>query len=37
VGQQFSAALAGTVTVEQALQSAQSLTERAMKKAGYIK
>ncbi len=37
VGQQFSAALAGTVSADQALQSAQSLTERAMKKAGYIK
>jgi sorbitol/mannitol transport system substrate-binding protein len=37
VGQQFSAALAGTVTAEQALESAQRLTEREMKKAGYIK
>lgn len=37
VGQQFSAALAGTVSVDQALQSAQRLTEREMKKAGYIK
>lgn len=37
VGQQFSAALAGTVSAEQALQSAQALTERQMKKAGYIK
>ena len=37
VGQQFSAALAGTVTVDQALQNAQALTERSMKKAGYIK
>ncbi|WP_126977789.1 ABC transporter substrate-binding protein [Frigidibacter oleivorans] len=37
VGQQFSAALAGTVSAEQALQSAQQLTEREMKKAGYIK
>jgi len=36
VGQQFSAALAGQVTAEQALQSAQQLTEREMKKAGYI-
>ncbi len=37
VGQQFSAALAGQVTPEQALQSAQMLTEREMMKAGYIK
>lgn len=37
VGQQFSAALAGKMTVDQALQSAQRLTEREMKKAGYIK
>ncbi|SIQ13174.1 sorbitol-binding protein /mannitol-binding protein [Rhizobium sp. RU35A] len=37
VGQQFSAALAGQVTVDQALQSAQQLTEREMKKAGYPK
>lgn len=37
VGQQFSAALAGTVSVDEALASAQSLTERSMKKAGYIK
>ena len=37
VGQQFSAALAGQVTAEQALQSAQMLTEREMMKAGYIK
>ena len=37
VGQQFAAALAGTVTVDQALQNAQRLTEREMKKAGYIK
>lgn len=37
VGQQFAAALAGTATAEQALQSAQALTERAMRKAGYIK
>ncbi|MBT9382890.1 sugar ABC transporter substrate-binding protein [Pseudooceanicola sp. CBS1P-1] len=37
VGQQFSAALAGQVSAEQALQSAQSLTEREMKKAGYYK
>ncbi|GAB4347725.1 MAG: sugar ABC transporter substrate-binding protein [Oricola sp.] len=37
VGQQFSAALAGTVSADQALQSAQQLTEREMMKAGYIK
>ncbi|MAY63347.1 MAG: sugar ABC transporter substrate-binding protein [Rhizobiales bacterium] len=37
VGQQFSAALAGQVSAEQALQSAQQLTEREMTKAGYIK
>ncbi len=37
VGQQFSAALAGSISVDQALDSAQKLTERAMKKAGYIK
>jgi sorbitol/mannitol transport system substrate-binding protein len=37
VGQQFSAALAGTETVDAALASAQSSTETAMKKAGYIK
>ncbi|OOY33389.1 sugar ABC transporter substrate-binding protein [Thioclava sp. F36-6] len=37
VGQQFSAALAGQVSADQALQNAQSLTEREMKKAGYIK
>ncbi|WP_353472396.1 sugar ABC transporter substrate-binding protein [Salipiger sp. H15] len=37
VGQQFSAALAGQVSADQALQSAQQLTEREMMKAGYIK
>ncbi|MEM7072312.1 MAG: sugar ABC transporter substrate-binding protein [Pseudomonadota bacterium] len=37
VGQQFSAALAGTVSVDDALDNAQNLTERAMKRAGYIK
>ncbi len=37
VGQQFSAALAGTVTVDQALDNAQKLTSREMTKAGYIK
>ena len=36
VGQQFSAALAGTVTAEEALANAQSLTVREMTKAGYI-
>jgi sorbitol/mannitol transport system substrate-binding protein len=36
-GQQFSAALAGQVSVDQALQSAQQLTTREMTKAGYIK
>ncbi|WP_020593070.1 ABC transporter substrate-binding protein [Kiloniella laminariae] len=37
VGQQFSAALAGAMSVDEALESAQALTERSMKKAGYIK
>jgi len=37
VGQQFSAALAGQASVDQALQSAQQLTEREMMKGGYIK
>ncbi|WP_337267317.1 ABC transporter substrate-binding protein [Oryzifoliimicrobium ureilyticus] len=37
VGQQFSAALAGQSTVDQALKSAQQLTTREMTKAGYIK
>ncbi|WP_430877644.1 ABC transporter substrate-binding protein [Granulosicoccus sp. 3-233] len=37
VGQQFAAALAGQSSVEDALKNAQSLTERAMKKAGYPK
>ncbi|WP_190293938.1 ABC transporter substrate-binding protein [Roseibium aggregatum] len=37
VGQQFSAALAGTVTADQALKNAQMITERTMMKAGYIK
>ena len=36
VGQDFSAALAGTVTVDQALAKAQASTEDAMKKSGYI-
>ncbi len=37
VGQQFSAALAGTENVNQALSAAQSLTRREMMKAGYYK
>jgi len=37
VGQDFSAALAGTMTVDQALAKAQASTMAAMKKAGYIK
>ncbi|NRG16272.1 sugar ABC transporter substrate-binding protein [Rhizobiales bacterium] len=37
IGQQFSAALAGTITAEQALQSAQQIATREMTKAGYIK
>ena len=37
VGQQFAAALAGTAKVDRALQNSQRLTERIMKKAGYIK
>jgi sorbitol/mannitol transport system substrate-binding protein len=37
VGQQFSAALAGQISAEQALQNAQLLTEREMKRSGYIK
>ncbi|ETX29795.1 ABC transporter substrate-binding protein [Roseivivax isoporae] len=36
VGQQFSAALAGQMSAEQALQSAQQLTTREMTRAGYI-
>jgi sorbitol/mannitol transport system substrate-binding protein len=36
-GQQFSAALAGTVSVDQALANAQAATEREMRRAGYIK
>ncbi len=35
VGQQFSAALAGQSSVEEALASAQSSTDRTMRKAGY--
>ncbi|MBZ4023790.1 sugar ABC transporter substrate-binding protein [Rhodobacter sp. TJ_12] len=37
VGQQFSAALAGTTSADDALAAAQALTLREMKKAGYIK
>ncbi len=37
VGQQFSAALAGTVSVDGALKNAQQLTRREMIQAGYIK
>ncbi|RCK44076.1 sugar ABC transporter substrate-binding protein [Thalassospira profundimaris] len=35
VGQQFSAALAGQISVDQALQNAQQSTDRTMQKAGY--
>jgi sorbitol/mannitol transport system substrate-binding protein len=37
VGQQFAAALAGKISADQALMSAQKLTEREMKRASYIK
>jgi len=37
VGQQFSAALSGATSVDEALAAAQSATEREMKRAGYIK
>jgi sorbitol/mannitol transport system substrate-binding protein len=37
VGQQFSAALAGQTSVDQALKNAQQLTQREMVKGGYIK
>jgi len=37
VGQQFSAALAGQMSAEQALSNAQQLTVREMTKAGYLK
>ncbi|HEX9857382.1 MAG TPA: sugar ABC transporter substrate-binding protein [Paracoccaceae bacterium] len=37
VGQQFSAALAGTTSVDDALAAAQALTTTEMTKAGYIK
>jgi sorbitol/mannitol transport system substrate-binding protein len=35
VGQQFAAALAGQMSATQALASAQALTEREMRRAGY--
>jgi sorbitol/mannitol transport system substrate-binding protein len=35
VGQQFAAALTGTATVDAALASAQTLTQREMARAGY--
>jgi sorbitol/mannitol transport system substrate-binding protein len=37
VGQQFSAALVGQISAGQALENAQQLTERTMKRAGYVK
>ncbi|MGH6680006.1 MAG: sugar ABC transporter substrate-binding protein, partial [Bradyrhizobium sp.] len=37
VGQDFSAALSGSMSVDAALKTAQSSTERDMKYAGYIK
>jgi len=37
VGQQFSAALAGRISIEEALRNAQALTTREMKRAGYGK
>jgi sorbitol/mannitol transport system substrate-binding protein len=37
VGQQFSAALAGSTSIDDALASAQSTADREMMKAGYIK
>jgi sorbitol/mannitol transport system substrate-binding protein len=37
VGQQFSAALAGSTSVDAALAAAHSSTEREMKRAGYLK
>ena len=37
VGQQFSAALVGQISAGQALQNAQQLTERVMRRAGYVK
>jgi len=37
VGQQFSAALAGNISVDEALKNAQRITQRTMRKARYIK
>jgi sorbitol/mannitol transport system substrate-binding protein len=37
VGQTIASALVGKTTVDEALTSAQSTTERAMKRAGYLK
>jgi len=37
VGQQFAAALAGSLSVDQALANAQNLADRTMRKAGYPK
>ena len=37
VGQQMSAALAGKVTVDQALKTSQTAADREMRKAGYYK
>ncbi len=37
IGQQFAAALAGSITADQALQIAQQVATREMTKAGYIK
>ena len=37
VGQQFSAALAGSMTVDEALAKAQAITDTALKNAGFVK
>ncbi len=37
IGQQFAAALAGAISVDQALENAQRLADRTMRKAGYPK
>jgi len=37
IGQQFSAALAGKMTAEEALEAAQNLATREMKRGGYVK
>lgn len=37
VGQEFAAAISGQQTIDQALANAQNLTEREMRRAGYIK